>query len=146
MMIKCLRALPLPMAAEHGTDADIFMAAPGELLSIPVHACREQNNPNCQCRRVFVGLATGNPTTLAQVCLCSSEEIEHECDSSSDVVWATDEEVGDDSILLHDPQGIAYAIRQLSVGSIVRVDRSEDAIVLQDTWNLAIQQAWQVWA
>lgn len=136
-MIKCLRALSSPMAAEHGCFDDLFLAAPGELLSIPVHACREKHNPHCQCRRVFVGISTGNPATLAQVSLCSEEEITSECNSSPDIIRTYEEALTEDGILLHDPHGIAYAIRHFDVGSIIRVDRTEKGVLLRDTWHQA---------
>ena len=116
---------------------DLFLTAPGELLSIPVHACREKNNPHCQCRRVFVGISSGNPTTLARIGLCATTEVEIECDSSSTVVRGTEEELADQGILLHEPAGIAYAIRQFEVGTIVRVDRTEDSVLIEDTWQAA---------
>ncbi len=138
-MIKCLRALPQAMAAEHGAHDDLFLAAPGELLSIPVHACREKNNPRCQCRRVFVGINTGNPTTLARVSVCSADEINSACDNSTDIVRTFEEDAPEDGILLHDPNGVAYAIRNFETGSIIRVDRTNETVVLQDTWQQAVQ-------
>ena len=137
-MMKCRRALPTARAAEHGSISDIFLAAPGELLSIPVHACREKDNPRCQCRRVFVGLGTGQPTTLARISTCSIDEIDRECENSSDVFQTYDENPSEDGILLHELRALAHAIRQFEIGSIVRVDRTENAVILQDTRQLAI--------
>jgi len=143
MMIKCLRALPTAMAAEHGQPGDIFLAAPGELLSIPVHACQEKNNPKCQCRRVFIGLSSGQPTTLARVGVSGLLQVQNECDQSDAIARVMDDldrEVPNDGVLLHNPEGLAYAIRNFAPGTILRVSRTEDSILLEDTWRIAAEE------
>lgn len=136
-MIKCLRALSLPLAAEHSTREDILMAAPGELLSIPVDACDQQNNPHCQCRRVFVGLQTGQPTTLARVCLADPAELHSEADVSPDVIPYTFAGDTSDGIVLHGVECMAGALRHFEPGTLLRVNRTRSKVYLVDTWKCA---------
>lgn len=145
MMLKCLRALPLALAAEHRFNDDILQATPGEMLSIPLQQCAEQNNPRCRCRRIFVGYASGNPTTLARVCLVDSLTILRECTPTGNPTAQPPDgppafPTGNSPVLLHDPQAIAYAIRHFEVGAIVRVNRSDQAVFLEDTWRAAVER------
>lgn len=137
MLTKCIRALSMPLAAEHSTRDDILMAAPGELLSIPVHACDQENNPHCQCRRVFVGLQTGQPTTLARVCLVDEAEVDAEASSSGEVVpYVVAGDTGD-GVVLHGVKCMAHALRHFEPGTLLRVNRVMDKVYLEDTWKAA---------
>lgn len=136
-MAKCIRALSLPLAAEHSTRDDILMAAPGELLSIPVHACDQQNNPHCQCRRVFVGLQTGQPTTLARVCLADPAELHRETDASPGIIPYTVAGDTSDGVVLHGVECMASALRHFEPGTLLRINRTCNKVYLLDTWKSA---------
>lgn len=139
-MIKCLRALPAAMAAEHALPGDVALAAPGELLSIPVHICREHNNPECQCRRIFVGLHSGQPSTLARVCIEELEEVLNESSQGSVVMPCNDDVDISSDIVLHGVESLAYALRHFEPGTLLRVTRTAGAVYLQDTWKVAVEE------
>ena len=40
-----------------------------------------------------------------------------------------------DFVPLHDLRGVAYAIRSFEIGSVVRVNRSADAVWIEDSWR-----------
>lgn len=142
MVMKCLRALSVPMAAEQGESGDIFLTAPEEILTIPIGACKEETNPACQCRRIFVGLSSAQPTTLARVSLCRGGEVRQIIDSNSKIMG--EEEAtrtsgnGSGLVSLHDPKAIAYAIRHFDVGALVRVQRTADSIMIEDIWKASM--------
>lgn len=139
LVMKCLRALSVPLAAEHGESGDIFLTAPEEILTIPIGACKEETNPACQCRRIFVGLSSAQPTTLARVSMCKGSEIRQIVDNSSKVMGeeeaARRSASGSGLVSLHDPKAIAYAIRHFDVGAFVRVQRTADSIMIEDIWK-----------
>ena len=133
-MSKCLRALPLAMASEHGTSSDLFLAAPGELLSIPLHSCAEASNPSCQCRRIFIGLESGNPTTLARVCTADLDDLDRECRNSDAVIMAIPQEVDDNVTALLGIAEVAEALQHYAIGSVVRVDRTNQSLSICATY------------
>ncbi len=133
MLTKCLKALTSPLAAEHTLPDDILLAAPGELLSIPVHACREEHNPACQCRRVFVGIETGNPTTLARVCLADADTVHYQVEADSKVIPYTMAPDVSDGMVLHGVDCVANALRHFRPGALLRINRTATAVYLEDT-------------
>lgn len=140
MPLKCIRALPSAMAEEHSQYGDIVMTAPGELLSIPVHPCGEKDNPHCQCRRVFVGISTSQPTTLARVHSESEDNLTRESHANPMIKSSNSTTNNDMGILLFGLNELAYALRDFEIGSLLRINRTEDAIYLVDTWKTEMRK------
>lgn len=140
MSFKCLRALPMPLATEHAGTDEILLTIPGEILSIPLHACPEEHNPGCQCRRVFVGLQSGQPTTLARVSTSAHDDFAHECDVNPKLVSYSETEPDEPGVILHSIQCIEKALTDFQPGTLLRIHRVKGQIFLEDTWKSAAER------
>lgn len=130
--MKFLRALTKPMLSEIAERQDFSFARPGEILSIPKLVCPESGSNSCHCHRVFVGLESGNPATLAVVC---EDEPEFIADETGAFDNLSDEIITDqnEDIVLHGLSMVADTLRRLEVGSIIRVNH-ENGILSLSAW------------
>lgn len=130
--MKCLRALSKPMLAELAEGQDFSYARTGELVSIPKTFCPDSGSQSCHCHRVFVGLTTGNPATLAIVCEDEPEFLADEIDSfesiTEDTILITSEDIP-----LHGLSSLAATLHNVEVGTIIRVHR-EDGVLSVSAW------------
>jgi hypothetical protein len=62
-----VRLLVATRRGQGARSTDFVEAEPGEVVLPPVHACDEEPDGPCGCRRSLVGVRSGRPTTTVEV-------------------------------------------------------------------------------
>lgn len=62
-----MRLLVATRKGQGARGSDFSTSEPGELVLPPAHACDEDVDGPCGCRRSLVGMRTGRPTTTVEV-------------------------------------------------------------------------------
>lgn len=115
--MRCLRALPRWLVGELREEDDFSLAQGGELLATPFRVCF---NPQCPCRRCFVGTATREATTLAVVTEEDPAEAFEEFASSALAThwWAIHREAASEEHFAR----LSAAAEPFEPGRVVRVE------------------------
>jgi hypothetical protein len=133
--MRSIRALPEALFSEFSEPGDMHHANPGELLSIPTQVCDEDGaveEPPCMCRKMFLGLSSSRPTTLALVCEEDETVVYEESDESNAVPF---EPWMHDGVMIQGPRYVHKLARHFTPGCVVRLCRYGHQVWLDDCLN-----------